>query len=120
MLDTMACLMIAVTTYSHGLEKMQLRVNWPPKITMVSASRGKIHITYFSVCHAEMNAIMNKTSADVNNCTIFVSLFPCNECAKLIIQAGIKEVVYLREKIPEEDIYIASKRLLDMAEIQYR
>ena len=39
-----------------------------------------------------MNAIMNKNSADVKNCTIYVALFPCNECAKLIIQSGIKKV----------------------------
>ena len=87
---------------------------------MVSASCGMIHITYFSVCHAEMNAIMNKNSADVKNCTIYVTLFPCNECAKLIIQAGIKEVVYLREKHHEKDSFVASKRLLDMAKIPYR
>ena len=47
------------------------------------------------VCHAEMNAIMNKNSADVKNCTIYVALFPCNECAKLIIQSGIKKVCEL-------------------------
>lgn len=40
------------------------------------------------VCHAEMNAIMNKNSADVKGCTIYVALFPCNECAKLIIQVA--------------------------------
>ena len=47
---------------------------------------------FYLVCHAEMNAIMNKNSADVKNCTIYVALFPCNECAKLIIQSGIKKV----------------------------
>ena len=41
-----------------------------------------------AVCHAELNAIMNKNSADVKGCTMYVALFPCNECAKLIIQAG--------------------------------
>lgn len=41
-----------------------------------------------TVCHAELNAIMNKNSADVKDCTMYVALFPCNECAKLIIQAG--------------------------------
>lgn len=41
-----------------------------------------------TVCHAELNAIMNKNSADVKGCTMYVALFPCNECAKLIIQAG--------------------------------
>ena len=67
-----------------------------------------------------MNAIMNKNSADVKDCTIYISMFPCNECAKLIIQSGIKEVVYLREKYQEKDCYVASRRLLDMAKIPYR
>ncbi|XP_048088966.1 deoxycytidylate deaminase-like isoform X18 [Alosa alosa] len=44
---------------------------------------------YMYVCHAELNAIMNKNSADVKGCTIYVSLFPCNECTKIIIQSGI-------------------------------
>ena len=67
-----------------------------------------------------MNAIMNKNSADVKHCTIYVAMFPCNECAKLIIQSGIKEVVYLREKYNEKDCYVASRTLLDMAKIPYR
>lgn len=52
---------------------------------------------YFAVCHAELNAIMNKNSADVKGCTMYVALFPCNECAKLIIQAGesVSELVFL-------------------------
>ena len=45
-----------------------------------------------------MNAILNKNSSDVNGCTIYVALFPCNECTKLIIQSGITEVVYLSDK----------------------
>ncbi|CAG2122335.1 unnamed protein product, partial [Medioppia subpectinata] len=49
---------------------------------------------YPYVCHAELNAILNKNSSDVKKCTIFVGLFPCNECSKLIIQSGIKRVVY--------------------------
>uniref|UniRef100_A0A1X7T9A4 dCMP deaminase n=1 Tax=Amphimedon queenslandica TaxID=400682 RepID=A0A1X7T9A4_AMPQE len=43
---------------------------------------------HIKVCHAELNAILNKNSADVKGCTIYVALFPCNECAKLIIQSG--------------------------------
>lgn len=43
------------------------------------------------VCHAEMNAVLNKNSASAKNCRLYVALFPCNECAKLLIQAGIRE-----------------------------
>ncbi|XP_052078735.1 deoxycytidylate deaminase-like [Mytilus californianus] len=50
------------------------------------------------VCHAELNAITNKIQADIQNCRLFVILFPCNECAKLIVQSGIKEVVYYESK----------------------
>ena len=72
------------------------------------------------VCHAEMNAIMNKNSADLKGCTIYVDLFPCNECAKLIIQSGIREVVYLRDKDAGQPKSIASKRMLQMAKVQLR
>ncbi|CAL8329154.1 unnamed protein product [Lota lota] len=72
---------------------------------------------HFYVCHAELNAIMNKNSADVKNCTMYVALFPCNECAKLIIQAGIKEVVYLSDEDHDKPATEASRRLLEAAGI---
>ncbi|XP_059500840.1 deoxycytidylate deaminase isoform X2 [Stegostoma tigrinum] len=49
---------------------------------------NKLDTKYMYVCHAELNAILNKNSADVKGCTMYVALFPCNECAKLIIQSG--------------------------------
>jgi len=67
-----------------------------------------------------MNAIMNKNSADVKGCTIYVALFPCNECSKLIIQSGIKEVIYLSDKHHDKEICVAARKLLDMAKIPYR
>ena len=67
-----------------------------------------------------MNAIMNKNSAGVEGCTIYVALFPCNECAKIIIQSQIKEVVYYSNKHEHKPSTIASKQLLDMAGISYR
>ncbi|XP_078138871.1 deoxycytidylate deaminase-like [Centroberyx gerrardi] len=75
---------------------------------------------YPYVSHAELNAIMNKNSADVKGCTIYVSLFPCNECAKLLIQAGIKEVVYVSDKHHDKPETIASRRLLDLAGVEYK
>lgn len=74
---------------------------------------------YLYVCHAEFNAILN-SYAPVKGCKIYVTLFPCNECAKAIIQSGIKEVVYLDERIPEDLPTKASKRLLMMAGIIVR
>ena len=61
-------------------------------------SANALENKYLYVCHAEMNAILNKNSADVERCSIYVALFPCNECAKMIIQSGIKEVIYLSDK----------------------
>ncbi|XP_029542994.1 deoxycytidylate deaminase-like isoform X1 [Oncorhynchus nerka] len=72
------------------------------------------------VCHAELNAIMNKNSADVKGCSMYVALFPCNECAKLIIQAGIKDVIYLSDKYHDIPEMTASRRLLNLAGIQYK
>ncbi|CAN0221274.1 unnamed protein product [Ascophyllum nodosum] len=75
---------------------------------------------YPYVCHAEMNAILNKNSADVKDCVIYVALFPCNECAKLIIQSGIREVVYLSDKYHDTISMRASRRLFEMAGVRHR
>lgn len=90
---------------------------------------------YAYVCHAEMNAIMNKNSASVAGGSLFVTMYPCNECAKLIIQAGIEEVVYYEGKISEvrgikgddgrparrdDPIYAAANRLLRLAGVRVR
>eukprot|EP01084_Bolivina_argentea_P315504 546610_1 len=62
------------------------------------SNKGPNGTKYPYVCHAEVNAILNKNSADCNQCIIYVSMFPCNECAKIIIQSGIKSVVYICDK----------------------
>lgn len=66
-----------------------------------------------------MNAILNKNSADVKDCSIYVGLFPCNECAKLIIQSGISEVIYMSDKHAMKDETIAAKKMLDAAKVRY-
>ncbi|KAJ8720905.1 hypothetical protein PYW08_006370 [Mythimna loreyi] len=75
---------------------------------------------YLYVCHAEMNAIMNKNSADVKDCTMYVGLFPCNECAKMIIQAGITKIYYLSDGKGDRPSYVASKRMFDAAGVEYK
>nr|XP_029138184.1 deoxycytidylate deaminase-like [Labrus bergylta] len=72
------------------------------------------------VCHAELNAIMNTNGADVKGCSMYVTLFPCNECAKLIIQGGIKEVIYLSDMYKDRDEFKASRRMLEVAGIELR
>nr|WIL03041.1 deoxycytidylate deaminase-like protein [Cedratvirus borely] len=71
------------------------------------------------VCHAEMNAILN-SQGKIKGSKIYVVLFPCNECAKLIIQSKVKEVIYFSDKYAERDEYKASRRMLQMAKIKCR
>lgn len=77
---------------------------------------------YPYVCHAELNAILNYRGSrkDFSNAKIYVDLFPCNECAKAIVQAGIKEIIYLSDKYINTPGNDASKHLLDMCNIKYR
>ena len=74
---------------------------------------------YAYVCHAEENAIYN-SNGSVKNGKIYCTLFPCNECAKTLIQNGIAEVVFESDKYHETDSCVASRRLLDAAGIKYR
>ncbi|KAL9972223.1 hypothetical protein ACROYT_G018489 [Oculina patagonica] len=83
-------------------------------------AENELETKYPYVCHAELNAILNKNSADIKGCTIYVALFPCNECSKLIIQAGIKEVIFYSDKYHDLPNCKASRRLLDMANVMYR
>ncbi len=75
---------------------------------------------YPYVCHAELNAILNSNTGNLRGCSIYVGLFPCNECAKAIIQAGIKEVVYLSDKYSKTDSVIASKTMLKQSGVTTR
>ena len=72
------------------------------------------------LCHAELNAILNRSSGSLEGAKLYVTLFPCNECAKAIIQSGIKEVVYMSDKYADEANTIASKKMFDMVGIKYR
>jgi dCMP deaminase len=74
---------------------------------------------YPYVVHAEANAILNSTK-DLHGARIYVGLFPCNECTKLIIQSGIKEIIYISDKYKDSDSVKASKKMLDMAGVRYR
>jgi dCMP deaminase len=78
-----------------------------------------LHTKYAYVCHAELNAILNSPSP-VKDCKIYVALFPCNECAKAIIQSGIKEVIYFDDKYKDLPMTIASKKMFDLAGVKYR
>lgn len=78
-----------------------------------------IDTKYMYVCHAELNAILN-SRIQPRGATLYVTLFPCNECAKAIIQSGIREIVYLSDKYEGADNNIASKKMFDIVGIKYR
>ncbi|MEE0931656.1 dCMP deaminase family protein [Clostridium sp. D43t1_170807_H7] len=73
---------------------------------------------YPFVVHAELNAILNSKGKDLSGCRIYVALFPCNECAKAIIQSGISEVIYLSDKYANTDSVKASKLMLKCAGVK--
>lgn len=79
---------------------------------------GFLETKYAFVVHAELNAILN-SPRPVNGCTLYVSLFPCNECAKAIIQSGIKKIIYESDKYDGTEGNIASKKMLDEAGVEY-
>ena len=74
---------------------------------------------YVYAVHSELNAFLNYGGGSLKGAKIYVSLFPCNECAKAIIQAGIKEVIYDSDKYDDTASVIASKRMMDSAGVRY-
>ena len=81
-----------------------------------------LNTKYPYVCHAEMNCILSYRgdNKDLENARIYVDLFPCNECAKIIIQSGIKEVIYLCDKYANTDGVKASKKMFDACGVKYK
>ncbi len=74
---------------------------------------------YLFVTHSELNAILNYRGGSLDGSKLYVTLFPCNECAKAIIQAGIRTVVYETDKYADSASVLASKRMFDAAGVRY-
>lgn len=74
---------------------------------------------YFYTTHSELNAILNYRGGSLEGTKLYVSLFPCNECAKAIIQAGIREVIYDSDKYANTPSIIASKKMLNAAGVKF-
>ena len=74
---------------------------------------------YPYVVHAELNAVLNANGRDLRGSKLYVALFPCNECAKAIIQSGVKEVYYLSDKYADSMSTLASKRMMDSAGVKF-
>jgi dCMP deaminase len=77
-----------------------------------------LNTKYPYICHAELNAILNYSGTSLKGATIYADLFPCNECAKAIIQAGIKRVIYWSDKYADVDAFKASRRMLEECGIE--
>lgn len=74
---------------------------------------------YAYVCHSELNAIINYRG-NLENTKLYVTLFPCNECAKVIVQAGIKEIIYLSDEDKDKDIYKIARRMFNASNVKIR
>lgn len=96
---------------------------WPRGVEGDALSWGRdgdfLHTKYAYVCHAEENAVYNANNS-TEGCKIYCTLFPCNECAKTIIQNRIKEVIYESDKYAEVPEFIASRKLLTLAKVKLR
>ena len=79
---------------------------------------GALDTKYFFVCHAELNAILNYRGGSLEGSRLYATLFPCNECAKAIIQAGIKEIIYACDKYADSDSVLASKMMFKAAGVK--
>lgn len=79
-----------------------------------------LNTKYLYVCHAELNAILNYNGGSLKGAKVYVTLFPCNECTKAIIQSGIKEIIYFSDKYADTDSTIAAKRMFDLTGVKYR
>ena len=93
------------------------------KLPWTRKAADELDTKYMYVVHAEMNAILNKNAASIKGSRIYVALFPCNECAKLIIQSGICEVIYVSDKYHDSPKFVASRRMFGLAGVtcrQYR
>ena len=83
-------------------------------------SGNELDIKYAYVVHSELNAVLNYRGGSLEGAKIYVTLFPCNECAKALIQAGIKEIIYDDDKYATATMTLASKRMLQSAGVTFR
>ena len=87
--------------------------------TKIHAEDDPYNAKYFYSTHAELNAILNSRGGSLEGCKLYVTLFPCNECAKALIQAGIRTLIYYSDKYGDTPSTRASKRMLDAAGVRY-
>ncbi len=81
---------------------------------------GNLDTKYFYVCHAELNALLNYDGPGLKGARVYTTLFPCNECAKALIQRGVSEIVYYSDMYSDSETTIASKRMFSSASVSIR
>jgi len=108
--DTMKVIGIGYNGFPIGCSDEQLP--W------ARSGNSMLDTKYPYVCHAELNAIMNKNGECLRGCRMYVTLFPCNECAKLIIQSRLSEVVFFSDRCSDKMSMTASRKMLKMAGIR--
>ena len=84
-----------------------------------NAAEDPYNAKYMYVTHSEMNAILNFRGGSLEGSKLYVTLFPCNECTKAIIQSGIRTIIYDSDKYADTPSTKASKRMLDAAGVRY-
>jgi len=77
------------------------------------------HQKYGYVIHSEANAISH-AKGSLANARVYVTLFPCNECAKLLASHRVKEIIYLSDKYAETPENRIAKKIFQMSKISYR
>lgn len=85
-----------------------------------SSPEGELETKYPYVCHAELNAVLNKNAESCRDCRLYATLHPCNECAKVLIQSGIREVIFASDKYHDRPSMTASRRLFQLAGVETR
>ena len=117
--DVPYCIMRG-TALAEGIgEKLTVLPPMPDCWILIGKPGISVSTKYVYTTHSELNAILNYNGGSLAGAKLYVSLFPCNECAKAIIQAGIKEVIYDCDKYADTAGVKASKRMMDAAGVRY-
>ena len=106
--------------YFMGVALLAAKRSKDPNTQVGACIVDSNNIILSTVVHAELNAVLNARGKDLKGSRLYVDLFPCNECAKAIIQSGIAEVVYLYDKYADSQATVASKKMLSSAGVKLR
>ena len=114
----MACHGAVMMTFCHGLTSQRRKKKIKGHMVTISYNN---HIFFVGlVCHAEYNAFINKGDKDIDGSILYTGLFPCKDCAKLIVQSGVTEVIYMSHKYKDKPKYQIAEDILNKANVKFR